>query len=347
VQLSLDDPDDAKVVSYVWVEASVDKQRRLWIRSGTQLGEAAPWSLALKSGARIEVRLVVAPKAVPVINGHIMPVGDVSVRVRITSPDDGEQGVDGGWLSVICMPMTAASQVEAGQAPILYLHGGGQTTKTVIGPVRLSEFTPGVWCQFAAAMSRVQIVATLTSKSGTFEISDSLPVAELRGIASRDGGHMALSLVGLSNGESVKTIGFGTEGAPDPEAQVEECLYAVVTGYVYDAFDRMRERPLSIHRLPSKDENNGSPVLGEPSWSNPAEASNAAPFGAGSGRIRILRVLRGKTRDRHGFEAKPREFPDAFFGSGVEPGMSVGENPLDAAGQVLGISQPFEWQTAT
>ena len=88
-------------------------------------------------------------------------------------------------------------------------------------------------------------------------------------------------------------------------------------------------------------------MLGQPSWRNPAEASTAAPFAAGSGRIRILRVLRGKTRDKHGFEATPREFPEDFFGTDVEPGTAVGENPFDAAGQVLGISQPFEWQTAT
>lgn len=346
VQMSLDNPESAGVKLHLWVEASVDAERLLCIRTGTHLGDAAPWSLMLAPGAAVEVRLIVAPKAVPITGNRILPVGEVSVRVRILPPDVAEQGVDSGWLSVVCMPITAGTRLEAGQAPILYLHGGGKATKTVVGPVRLSEFTPGVWCQFAAAMSRLRVAATVKSKSGVFEISDSLAVTELRAIASPDGSEMTLSLAGLGNGESVQTILLSADGAPDPDAQIEECLYAVVTRYVSDAFDRMRERPLSIHRLSGEDDG-GSPVLGPPSWCNPAEASTAAPFAAGSGRIRILRVLRGKTRDQHGFEAAPREFPEAFFGTDVEPGTGVGENPFDAAGQVLGVSQPFEWKTAS
>jgi hypothetical protein len=36
--------------------------------------------------------------------------------------------------------------------------------------------------------------------------------------------------------------GIPPDGAPDPDSQFEEKLYVVVTRYVTDAFDRLRER---------------------------------------------------------------------------------------------------------
>lgn len=118
------------------------------------------------------------------------------------------------------------------------------------GRDRVSEFTPGVWSQFAAVMSRVAVAAIVKNKAGgKRELSQAIPVTQLSAKGSKDGKSMFLSLRGLAEGEELNSIALSAEGAPDLEAQVEERLYAVVTRYVYDAFDLMRDRPLRVHPL--------------------------------------------------------------------------------------------------
>ena len=42
----------------------------------------------------------------------------------------------------------------------------------VVRPVRLSDFTPGVWCQFAAAMSRVAVDAEIKTAAGSRDVQE-------------------------------------------------------------------------------------------------------------------------------------------------------------------------------
>ena len=125
-----------------------------------------------------------------------------------------------------------------------------------------------------------------------------------------------------------------------PSAQVAEPVYAVVTRFVYDAFDRLRERAIGIHRLPDIP---GEKDLGPRVWPAGKE-SDREPYEAGmQGRLRFLRVLRGKVRAKGGFETRLLEFPTDFFG--VEHGEAADANPPDAAGMALGISTPIDWGT--
>jgi len=353
VQVSFDDPTSPRR-HFVRIDMAIvhDAQSapRLEIAVGTQLGVATPWSVPLSFGTAVEVRLVVSQQATPIgrrtpgdKETPVPPRGDVSVRVRITPPPLSEapgSGHEHGWLSVICLPLTS-SNVRAGGPPTVALHGAGSQHQVRVSAIRLSEFTPAIWCQFAAAMSHVKVSAKVKTAGDTREISQVLPVTDLSATVTADGTGLTLALRQVSGNESLTGIGLTAPGRPDQDAQVEECLYALVTRYVYDAFDRMRERVHSIHRLPDSPDQGVSDV-GKQIWLS-KDVPGDLSFKNASGRIRIVYVLRGKTREFHGFESAPREFPDDFFGVGIEDGESIAESPSDAAGQVLGISQPFNW----
>lgn len=344
------EPPSAPKAHRVEVMAAIDSRDpdapRLLVSTSTQLGLASPWSVSLESGSKVELRLVISEQAVPRPQPGqkaLPPLGDVSVRVRITPPENtGRPGSahEHAWLSVICIPLTASASRKEGEKPLVYLYGS-DAVEVAVRPIRLSEFTPGVWSQFAAVMSRVAVTAIVRNKAGgKRELSQAIPVTQLNAKGSKDGKSMLLSLRGLAHGEECASIALSAEGAPDPEAQVEERLYAVVTRYVHDAFDLMRERPLRVHPLPSVHPDGGI-TLPEALW--PLNPTEEDPYRSGSGRIRIIRVLRGKTRDTQGFETAAREFPRDFFLDEIDEDGASADSPNDGAGQVLGISQPFEW----
>jgi len=349
ISVSFDDPDLAEA-EFVMVTTELVPSgythHQLKVSASTRLGMAGSWSVRIARGTPVEVRLVVSKQFTP---PDVAPRGDVSVRVRIT-PKGHDDAIgathEHAWLSVLCMPLTGTPAKPVAPAPppatpVIYLHGAGTEPLVVVRPIRLSEFTPGVWCQFAAAMSRVIVEARIERPDGIRRVRENLPVSDLVARKSPDGKTMSIHLRQFADTDKVTALAFAADGAPDANAQLEECLYAVVTRYVYDAFDRLRERPISIHRLPH-DLAANSIQLGMPTWTG-SQVDTKELFQEGKGRIRILRVLRGRTKDEHGFESASREFPHDFFGGDVEWGANISEAPPDAAGQVLGVSQPFDW----
>jgi hypothetical protein len=187
-----------------------------------------------------------------------------------------------------------------------------------------------VWCQFGATMSRFALKGMLTDDSPL-----DMPVNISDLTVRVDQQTLQFGLASLPPG-TIKAFALRGEGAPDDDSQLEEPLYAVVTQFVYDAFDRLRERAIGIHLL---DAAGDQPRLGTRVWPD----DQAANYSGMHGRLRFLRVLRGKTRARGGFELTPQQFPLDFFGR--ESDESLDADPNDAAGMAMGISAPLEWGT--
>jgi hypothetical protein len=364
-------PDDAACATrHTTIHTRVDtteRGRRLVVEGITHLGQSGRWSMPLGPGARAGVRMIVSQRPKPNGDDRYRPIGDVSVRVRITGAD--QVSPDGGpvWLAILCMPLTAENKppIAATEPVLVYtrkIASSGkkaapnpepgaqkQDPETVtVRPVRLSDFTPGVWCQFASVMSRLHMRAATDTRP---VIEDLVHVSQLSA-RRKDERTLTLGVDGLRPGETLTELWLRSETDADADAgdervQIEEPLYAIVTRYVHDAFDLKRERPMGIHRVavphrktPSEPDQS-TLDLGERVWSPPG--AGGAPYRADmSGRVRFVRVLRGRTKDQGGFEELPKEFPASFFSPTVVDAQT--DDPIDAPGLALGISQPIEWK---
>lgn len=304
---------------------------RLIVAGETQFGGTAEWSVKLSEDAKVEMRIVVSLRPKPQKGGTgqtaetFRPVGDVSVRVRITphENDPVRRPHDRAWLSVLCMPLTTPELFDDAVAVRVC---PSKTTTFGVSALRLSDFAPAVWCQFAAAMSSFDV----TAKTSARNIRDVLPVDALTVTLEND--QLVLGLADRAEGETLQSLSLATVGHPEAASQLEEPLYAVVTRFVHDAFDRLRERAIGIHAL------DAGLVLGTRLWPE----SNAEEYTAAMrGRVRFLRVLRGKTREAGGFELTSPRFPADFFGREADEALDA--DPLDAAGMAMGISMPIEW----
>ncbi|MER9565790.1 hypothetical protein [Mesorhizobium sp. M0571] len=357
VRFSFDDPevkeqDGVSVpADFVLITATVEVTDRLLltIRASTKLGSAEQWQVSFETGGTVQMRIVISQRPKPDGDDNYRPAGDVSVRIRIlrdTATDALQGPHEDAWLSVICMPLNARDEIKHDADVLLRVRSDAASTPVVVRPVRLSDFTPGVWCQFAAVMSRVVVDAEIQSSDRSRAVRQAMSVSKLTASADASGKTLTIGITGLRSNEVLKTLALTAEGEPDNsktsdrsgDAQVEERLYAVVTRYIYDAFDRLRERPVAVHQLSNVP---AAPALGEVTWS--ADTSGS-PYAQGSGRVRILRILRGRASSDKGFEPVIREFPEGFFGTDIE--SQTTDEPLDAAGQVLGISPPIEWSAA-
>ncbi|WP_398308962.1 hypothetical protein [Zoogloea sp.] len=336
LRLSFDKNRTPDPSSFVNLEAHIDDsdplRPRVVLNASTHRGSTQDWSASYDTGCRVQIRVIASQRPKPNSKGKDIPsVGDVSVRVRIvrdSSFDVMQKPYENVWLSVLCLPLNTN-----GHDSDLYLkvENGVEVTER---PVRLSDFTPAVWCQFAAAMSQFVVEAEIkkTDVSPRTILDEKISVTQL--MVSKKGEQLCLGLADLHPGESVARIALRTAFGANPDAQVEERLYALVTRYVYDAFDRLRERPIAVYRL---SDTLADPTLTEKTW---PPSDLGAPFSNSRGRLRIVRVLRGRKEKEGGFERKAREFPGDFFGDKSD---GVSGEPLDAAGQVIGISAPIEW----
>ncbi|HEX7152265.1 MAG TPA: hypothetical protein VF618_12325 [Thermoanaerobaculia bacterium] len=309
---------------------------KVTISAKTNLGDSANWALPLSRGAKVALRAVVSlrPRPIPQsgeLPKEYSPAGDLSIRVRIT-PDPNDpirRPYENVWLSILCMPINTGRKLSGSAAIRVCPKSELETT---VLPLRLSDFAPPVWCQFAATMSRFVVHA---KTSANRQIREVLPVTSLK--AKLAGATtFELGLEDLRQGETLTALTLTTEGAPAEDAQIEEPIYAVVTRFVYDAFDRLRERAIGIHPLRP-----GSVRLLDRIWPGKEEKDREAYEPAMRGRIRLLRVVRGKIREAGGFETRTQEFPGDFFGK--ETDESLDANPFDAAGMALGISAPIDW----
>jgi hypothetical protein len=338
-------PADQRFTS---VTASVSKQDgTLTITGETELGKAGSWILPnVPADAQVSLRLVISQRPKPGDAAEYRQTGDASIRVRLTRDSDTDvlaHPAQNSWLSVLCMPLAGPKRKASDKTPVSIRMTGSVPDDSVLRPVRLSDFTPGVWCQFAAAMSRFE--ADVTTSPGKTTLSVQVNVTDMAIRAKQDSLSLALAL--NEAGGTITSVTLRPEGGPHPDSQLEEKLYAVVTRYVTDAFDRLRERPMAVYALDSNTLVLTNKALRVWPFDN---VDDLNPFAGKRGRLRFLRILWGKNQKNGGFVVPAVNEVERFrmlFGVVNDPAAALETNPPDAIGMALGISRPLEWTVAT
>lgn len=329
----------------------------LTIAAKTRLGDAGGISLAVAPQETVSLRLVISGRERPEGVEKWTPQGDVAIKLRITNTQSGadvlEQLDRDRWLAVNCVPLSGSEKVGSDAIVALSISNAPTvgTTAALLRPVRLSPFTPSVWCQFAESMSVLAATVGASDKNEPRRVR----VDEL---VARPAGKTA-ALTGLElrlrqdPGDAAQPaiISLATSLTTDPDAQLDQILLAVVTRYVTDAFARLRERPIGVVHLTDAENrplrgNGKDPFLisletgkYEDAWWG--DEKGPLPRGNG-GRLRFLRVLVPRSRELGGFvDATTRKLKTMFSQDLLKPDDL---NPADAAGQILGISQPIEWK---
>lgn len=328
----------------------------LTLNTFTPLGPAGSITLSAKDYENVTGRVVLSARERPEGAEQWTPLGDALIKVRISGSTAGVDVLErldrDRWLNLNCVPLSGASAVPAAEPLLLKitetLHSGAR-----VMPTRLSTFTPSLWCQFAESMS-VLNVRTASSKG---EKVTRVPVEDLTVIMNT-----------TRNQESLKSMSFllrGSAGLAPPaiisifptslsdrDAQVEEILIAVLTRYVSDAFDRLRESPIGLVHLT---DNENQPIEGngqeiridlnaggfESAWW--ASGETTPPLtGKGAGRVRFLRMLVPRPDAKGGFAPAATRQLSELFSNGM---LDVEDlNPTDAMGMIIGISRPIEWR---
>ena len=202
----------------------------------------------VSADAQLSLRLVVSQRPKPSDAEEYRQAGDISIRVRLTRGSDTDvlaHPAENAWLSVLCMPLAGPTKKAGDATPVCIGMRGSVPDDSVLRPARLSDFTPGVWCQFAAAMSRFEADVTTAPDNKAHRVQ--INVADMAIKAESDNLSLALSLNDVMG--SITRVTLRPEGAPHSDSQLEEKLYVVVTRYVTDAFHRLRERPMAVYAL--------------------------------------------------------------------------------------------------
>lgn len=327
---------------------------KVMIAARTWLGEAGKTQVMVEPYERVDVRLFLSGRERPEGVEKWTPQGDVAIKLRI---EDKLSGLDvlerldrNRWLAVSSVPLSGRKEV-AQEAVLAVTMRQSLSTGTVRAralPARLSPFTPSVWCQFSESMSVLTVETGLSASSQ----SRSATIGELQAQPSDDMSALKISLLPKPGGPvPPPLLSLTTSFDTDAKAQIDQVLLAVVTRYVTDAFARLRERPIAVVHLTDLENRpvraaEGKPYEiplrpdgGEAAW----WGDEAAPIQRGKGgRVRFLRMLVPKRTEAGGFVDTPaRRLSDLFSESLIN---SDDLNPADALGQILGVSQPLEWQ---
>jgi hypothetical protein len=162
-------------------------------------------------------------------------------------------------------------------------------------------------------------------------------------LESTPGSELKLKSTWVDLEGTVTGVTVRAEGQPDINAQLEEQLYVVVTRYVTDAFDRLRERPMAVFALGTASLTLTRSV-GRVWELDPDEMADASPFKDKRGRIRLLRIMWPNSGEGGYVDAvDERTRFGSLFGTAGDLNADLDMNPLDAAGMALGISTPIEW----
>ena len=123
----------------------------------------------------------------------------------------------------------------------------------------------------------------------------------------------------------------------DSNAQVSGGLAVIVTRYVADAFEHLREEPVAVYEVgPGAD--TSKPISLTPTWPPKSPGDPPNPDVTQPGRIRLVSFMRGNLKDQ-----KDKSFPLGFFG---DFDQEITMDPNDAPGRVIGVSKPIKWPGA-
>lgn len=330
----------------------------LTIGAVTVLGEAGTSAIPIARYETAAMRIVLSARERPEGAEKWKPQGDAAIKIKIADKQSGvdvlEQLDRNRWLAVNAVPLsaTAAAPADAPLTAIIKYEGSPGTPS--IMPVRLSGFTPSVWCQFTESMS--VLMGTFVPKAGD-EWRGQISIEDLEVESVNTGPRpnvRALKVKARKAQTAVSDpdtmVSLETLVATDVGAQVDQILLAVVTRYVTDAFARLRERPIGILHLTDTENrpmrnDTGLVIELDPSKSEAAwwADDETPPLDHGNGgRLRFLRMLVPRHRGIGGFAETPSRRLEDLFERTPEPD-TADLNPSDARGLILGVSRPVEW----
>jgi|GEM_PF-6763061 len=305
----------------------------------THLGSAGEWSMQVARNAALSVRFVLSAREKPEKGASHRPAGDVAVRIRISGGSNAttDEPLLDRWLTLVCVPLTSQIEVPIGDPTEIRISGDWPpAANALLRPVRLSTFTPAVWCQFAESMS-VFAAQVAGSQEAVIVSSD-----ELTATVTDKG---TAVIVGIQGDRELTSLAAVATPELSASSQLEEVLVLVLTRYVRDGFAQVREKPVAIvpWQAGSTTADVALPhwpprpvVNGKPTPLTPADIGEA-------GRIRFMRLLRPRTHAEGGFAGATPKFPDDYFAWEML-GDGTNMNPPDAKGVVLGISNPIAWE---
>jgi hypothetical protein len=300
----------------------------------TKLGAAGILKLPIPADGKLLLRTVVSAREKPQKGDVYRPAGDVAVQARVTrdAADRIASPNENRWLSIACLPLTTSVEIKISDPVAVVIKAGG--AQPAVSPVRLSPFTPALWCQFAEAMSLFDASIDGSDKP--------VPVAtnELVATIAKNGTKVTVTCTDLA-GKPRKLRALAPRTAPGagpPAGQLEEVLVLVVTRSVHDALDRIQERPVAVKLW---DAAATTLDLAAADWPAPIRTDDLGDGGS----IRFLRILRPKTYAAGGYVETSPVFPRDFFQFETIEG-DVEMNPRDAMGMVLGMSLPISWKRA-
>lgn len=289
-------------------------------------------TIELEPGEVAALRLVVSARAKPEKGDTWQPTGDVAVQLRRRkgpAVDLGTQGpaADLGWLSIVTLPLEArAATTRISEDARLHISG---TPPNRIRPLRLSDYTSSVWCQFTVPSSHFR--AEAGGGAQTLAVADLQ--LRLRELAKNEAKPKTWT---WGDVELRDANGVPRRLLPEDPAQgvssVAELRLAVLTIPAHDSLGRMIERPAVVVPLVEAVRNDASVVtVGDaPIWPSP---DTPVPTGQ-VGRWRIMRVLARKG-------ASITTLGDLFEET-LDP-IGATPNPSDAKAMVLSISRPATW----
>ncbi|NEJ17727.1 hypothetical protein GR211_33305 [Rhizobium leguminosarum] len=270
------------------------------------------------------LRLVVSAKPKPTEGAVWCPSGAISVQARINADANTREA----WQSVLSLPVEALSKTIPISDEVRIVVKPSLVDALEVKPIRLSDFSASLWCQFTVPSSR--FLVTDGAAQSRMEVSDLRLMAASNGqtwsdIELRDTKGKKLTLLSDTPETSVKV----TDRA---RSAVTELMYAVLTEPTYDSLRRLSERPLAIVPLI---EAAGRTICGMPIWPTPSDAKPPTR-NDGLGRFRIMRVLirKGMVLDH---------LDDLFAEALRSENEAEPTLPDDAKAIVLSISRPTHW----
>lgn len=329
---------------FIRVAATV-KRDALSIFLNSDLGPAGTYDVGLKPTSRIWLRLVLSQREKPERSEKpYEPVLDISVRLLI---DDGDgdglaRSQAGAWVTIACLPLLAGGKAFRPSDPV-YVNVVEDSKSSLATPanvaratgVRLTPFTAPVWCQFTQDVSTFEV--TTVAAPATPRIC---PIARLTAtLDTKNVPQLGFAADDTGQPQPLQSV---TWLAPDKTSQIRCTVAAVMTEFISDAFDRVRERPLAVYRiedgLPGADGKMG-PVTMKLIWpANAAAASAIATAKLRGARVRLMSLMHLQLDP-----TQPSNPPASLVDYFSEPFDSdINMDAPDAPGRILGISKPIE-----
>jgi hypothetical protein len=304
----------------------------------SDLGPAGTYDVALRPTSRARLRLVLSQREKPERSEKpYEPVLDVSVRLLI---DDGDgdglaRSQVGTWVTVACLPLLAGGKTFRPSDPIyVNVNQDGAAAVAQAAGVRLTSFTAPVWCQFTQDVSAFDVTTTnqVTRKNW--------PVTKLT--ANVDSQNLPQLGVVIDDATPPQPLQSIKWLAVDPSSQIRSTVVAVLTEFISDAFDRVRERPLAVYRIEdgvAGGDGKAVPATMKFIWPTSADhQSKVAATKLTGARVRLMSLMHLQL-DPTQPPTPPASLAD-YFNEPFETDINM--DTADSPGRILGVSKPIE-----